>query len=202
MSCLAAMLCIFRKERGLLMIRSLTPPQAAGNALAFALSFCRGFCMLIIGAWIFGPASATSAFGQATVNLYFMDPTHTHLAAQARPFPAGLDTVQSAHAILTALFEGPREGLVRTIPEELSLRAVFVTDDKTAYVDLAKRPEAQIYPDVFSEWLAISSIVNSLILNLPEIESVKIIVGGQEAETLSGHIDLAYPFKANMLLVR
>ena len=53
-----------------------------------------------------------------------------------------------------------------------------------------------------SELLTIYSIANSLILNVPEVEAVKILVNGNETATLAGHIDLQVPLKANMLLIR
>jgi hypothetical protein len=52
------------------------------------------------------------------------------------------------------------------------------------------------------ELITIYSIVNSLILNIPAIDAVKILIGGREALTLAGHVDLRFPFKANMLLIR
>jgi len=39
-------------------------------------------------------------------------------------------------------------------------------------------------------------------LNIPEIHAVKILIGGRESMTLAGHIDLRFPLKANMLLIR
>lgn len=166
------------------------------------LILSRRFCGWITCAWIFGLASASTALSQASVNLYFIDPSQTHLAAQVREIPESTDTVHSARAIVTALMEGPKEGLLRSIPEELTLRAVFITDEKRAVVDLARRPEARIRKDAFAEWLAVCSIVNSLILNLSTIDSVQILMDGEEAETLWGHIDVTRPFKANMLSIR
>ena len=37
---------------------------------------------------------------------------------------------------------------------------------------------------------------------LEAVEAVKILIDGQEETTLAGHIDLRYPFTANMLLIR
>jgi hypothetical protein len=53
-----------------------------------------------------------------------------------------------------------------------------------------------------SELMTIYTIVNSLILNIPEIDAVKILIEGCESMTLAGHIDTRFPFKANMLLIR
>ena len=52
------------------------------------------------------------------------------------------------------------------------------------------------------ERLSIYSIVNSLILNVSEIQMVKILINGKDALTLAGHIDLRFPLKADMLLIR
>jgi spore germination protein GerM len=164
--------------------------------------YFRFFCVLIASAWIWGPLSAPSAFAQKTVNLYFMDPSDTHLTAETRQIPETERIEQSARAILEALLTGPRQGLVRAIPEGLSLRTLFLTEEKIAYVDFQKNPDSRLERGVISEWLAIYSIVNSLVLNIPEIESVQILIDGHEVSTLSGHIDLTGPFKANMLLVR
>ncbi len=50
--------------------------------------------------------------------------------------------------------------------------------------------------------MTIYSMVNSLILNIPEIETVRILVEGKEETTLAGHVDLRFPLRANMLFVR
>ena len=53
-----------------------------------------------------------------------------------------------------------------------------------------------------TEIMTIYSIVNSLVLNIPEIDAVKILIDGKESITLAGHIDLKFPLKADMLLIR
>ena len=50
--------------------------------------------------------------------------------------------------------------------------------------------------------LTIYSIVNTLVLNMEEIRWVKLLIGGQEAATLAGHVDLSHLFNADMLWVR
>ena len=91
---------------------------------------------------------------------------------------------------------------MRTIPAGTTLKAFYITRDGTAYVDLSEAIRDGHPGGVKSELFTIYSIVNSLTLNIPEIDAVKILIGGKEAMTLSGHIDGRFPFKANMLLIR
>jgi hypothetical protein len=52
------------------------------------------------------------------------------------------------------------------------------------------------------EQLTLFSVVNSLILNVPEIDRVKILIDGAEVQTLTGHLPLEFPLTADMLLTR
>jgi len=45
-------------------------------------------------------------------------------------------------------------------------------------------------------------VVNSLILNVDGIDRVKILIDGMEAQALTGHLPLDFPFTADMLLTR
>jgi spore germination protein GerM len=91
---------------------------------------------------------------------------------------------------------------MRTLPEGTTLNAFYVTRDGIAYVDLSDKISQAQPGGVKSELFIIYSIVNSLILNIPEIDRVKILIGGRDTMTLAGHIDLRFPFKANMLMIR
>ena len=55
---------------------------------------------------------------------------------------------------------------------------------------------------VESELLSIYSIVNTLVLNVDDVRSVKFLIGGKEAATLAGHVGLSHPFEADILRVR
>lgn len=134
--------------------------------------------------------------------LYFTNKTGSHLTAEERvilrpPEPEGFGNV-----IIEGLIKGPATGFVRTLPQETKVRAFFITQDSTAVIDLSETVSEKHPGGSQSEYLSIYSIVNSIVLNIPEIETVKILIGGREADTLAGHIDIRSPFKANMLLVR
>ncbi len=137
-----------------------------------------------------------------TVHLYFSDKDHSFLKAETRDLFHSEYPADFGKIIVEALIEGPRSGLMRTIPENTTLKAFYVTRDGTAYVDISDTIRDAHPGGVKSELFTIYSMVNSLTLNIPEIDAVKILIDGKEAMTLDGHIDIRFPFKANMLLVR
>ncbi len=134
--------------------------------------------------------------------LYFANKNNTHLIAQERFLADNKEPAAYGKRIIQNLIKGPKGELMRTVPEDTELRALYVTQDKTAFVDLTEKVRDNHPGGVWSENNTIYSIVNSLVLNIPQIDKVKILVGGSEADTLAGHIDLRFPFKANMLIVR
>jgi spore germination protein GerM len=136
------------------------------------------------------------------VNLYFSDKENEFLIAEDRTLNHPDNPAFFARSIVEALIKGPRRGLIRTIPEQTAIRAVYITQDGICYVDLTSGIAEHQPGGIRSELLAVYSIANSLVLNVPEIEAVKILVNGNEAATLAGHIDLQVPVKANMLLIR
>ena len=142
------------------------------------------------------------ASGKSVVHLYFSDKENSFLTAEERTFFQPEDLTDFGRVIIEALIDGSRKGLIRTIPPGTTLRAFYVTQEGTAYVDLSDKVKDDHPGGVKSELLTIYSIVNSLVLNIPEIDAVKILIAGKESMTLAGHIDLRFPFKANMLLIR
>jgi len=139
---------------------------------------------------------------KSAVHLYFAGKDNSFLIAEKRVLFPSDDPAEFGNLIIDALIKGPRGGLMRTIPVGSAVRAFFITKDGTAYVDFTDAVEEKHPGGSKSELITIYSIVNSLVLNVPEITAVKILIGGREAKTLAGHIDLRFPFKADMLLVR
>ena len=136
------------------------------------------------------------------VHLYFADRDSSFLIAEERTISQSPDPAEFGKAIIESLIEGPREGLMRTIPVDTSLNAFYVTQNGVAYVDLTEEVKEHHPGGIKTELITIYSIVNSLTLNIQEIDAVKILIGGHESMTLAGHIDLRFPIKANMLLIR
>lgn len=136
------------------------------------------------------------------IHLYFGDLQGRYLTAEQRIVEQPADDVAFGRHILAVLLEGPKQGTSRTLPPDADLRAFYISSEGTAYVDF-KAGSFDNHPGgVDTELLSIYSIVNTLVLNVEKIRSVKLLIGGQEAATLAGHVDLSHPIKADMLWVR
>ena len=122
--------------------------------------------------------------------LYFPSLSARMLVAESRPIkwaPAAADRVRQ---VLLALAEGPSQRLGHPLAAATNVRAVFLTMEGTAYVDLSSDLLSGVYPGIEAESLAVYSIVNSITVNIPSVKRVKILIQGQEVETLEGHADL------------
>ena len=126
-----------------------------------------------------------------TVSLFFPVPGEGMLRREDRTLTLVSATPDRVRQILMALREGSREGLEGAIPAETEIRAVYLAPDGIAYVDFDETFERAVSPGIGSETLTIYAIVNTLAVNLPSIQQVRILLEGREAETLAGHADLS-----------
>ena len=169
-----------------------TPPKGSRAFLIPALA-ALVFLAVLAGA-VFPDGSRAD---QRTVRLYFPRADARGLGVEIRTLETGVGG-EAARALLAALAGGPAgdaaESLTPVFPPGSSWRQAFVDRDRTAYVDLAAgRPAA----GATMERLRIWAMVNTLCLNLEEVGAVKILIGGDEAETWSGHVDLSRPLVAD-----
>ena len=139
---------------------------------------------------------------RTAVHLYFSDRANEYLLAEKRGLERTGDPVSDAVAVIEALIAGPEGDLVPTLPPQTRLRTLFLVEGGRAVVDFTEAIRAHHPGGSRTELLTVYSVINSLVLNISEIETVQILVDGKEADTLAGHIDLRYPFKADMLMVR
>jgi len=137
--------------------------------------------------------------------LYFAAPDGIHLKAVPRQFPHGMDSHRLSRSLLEALMDGPSSsgsGLKRLFPEGCRVNALFITGQGDAYVDLGRAVDIAGPSDTITEYLAVYSLTNTLTVNIPLINRVKILMNGAEAASLGGHISLDTFFETNMLIVK
>jgi hypothetical protein len=148
------------------------------------------------------PAGGGSGQAPAEIHLYFADAQKGVLKAEKRLLTTAGHPAETGRAIAEQLIQGPQSNLAPTVPSRARLKSFYLTPDGTAYVNLDSEIRSGHPGGVQMEMLTLFSIVNSLVLNVPEIQRVRILIDGREVDTLAGHIDIRQPFKANMLIIR
>jgi hypothetical protein len=112
--------------------------------------------------------------------------------------PLSSDPVLRAKQILNTLLAGPVDPEARTLPPDAALLAFYLLPDGTGVADFSEAMASSIPSGIQSEQLAVDSITRTLEANVPQVQRLKILIHGQEADTLAGHLDLTQTFQVHM----
>jgi spore germination protein GerM len=112
--------------------------------------------------------------------------------------PLSSDPVLRAKEVLNTLLAGPVDPDARTLPPDAALLAFYLLPDGTAVADFSEALGTSIPSGIQSELLAVDSIARTLEANVPQVQRLKILIHGQEVDTLAGHLDLTQTFRVNM----
>lgn len=104
------------------------------------------------------------------------------------------DPVQRAKQVLNTLIAGPPAPELRTLPADATLLEFYLLEDGTAIADFSGELSSGTPSGILSEHRAVESIARTLEANVPGLTRLKILIHGQEAETLAGHLDLSGTF--------
>jgi Sporulation and spore germination len=119
------------------------------------------------------------------------------LAPVSIDLPLSADPVVRAKQVLNTLLAGPVDAELRTLPPDAVLLAFYLLPDGTGIADFSEAFASSIPSGIESEQLAVDSITQTLAANVPQIMRLKILIHGQEVETLAGHLDLTGSFVVN-----
>lgn len=142
------------------------------------------------------PAVTTSSDVKTDAEIYWaagpdqLAPVQTELMLSSDP-------AQRAKQILEALIEEPPTPAQRTLPADATVLGLYILQDGTAIADFSDALSSETPSGILSESLAVNSIVDSLEGNVQGLRRLKILIHGQEAETLAGHVDLTGFFDLN-----
>lgn len=156
-----------------------------------------GFLLVAVVACRRHPQGASGVAAQnkvsmRTVTLYF-ESGDSLLSAERRDLPVPENPAAALSVIVRELFKGSSNASIpRIFPADAIIRGTFLLPDGSAFVDLGG-------PTLTAGWgtgsheelLAIDSIVQTVVTNVPEAKRVRILINGEPAETLAGHISLA-----------
>ncbi len=125
-----------------------------------------------------------------TAKLYFPSFELGSLIEETRQISWAAADTDRVRQVVLALVDGSHQGLDRALPTPTSVRGIFITPDGTAYLDFSEESFADFKTGLEGESLVLDSIVNSITVNVPTVKRVRILVQGQNVDTLDGHADL------------
>ena len=111
--------------------------------------------------------------------------------------PLSADPVERSRQLLQALITNPPTAGQRTLPEDTTLSSFYILPDGTAIADFSDAISSEMPSGILSEEMAVNSIARTLESNVPGLHRLKILIRGQEAETLAGNVDLTGFFDLN-----
>lgn len=126
-----------------------------------------------------------------TVALYLADDQQGALHREETSLSLPADPSLRAQAVLRAVIARyTQKDSTHPLPAGADVNDVYIVNG-TAVVDLNDALASGHRSGVMVEELTVLSLVQTLAANLPGITQVKILVNGQERDTLAGHADLA-----------
>ena len=135
------------------------------------------------------------------LELFFGDKDQSILVVEEREIKEGkIDTHQQMRQAILELIKGPNTDLAPTIPPDTKLRSIYVDKDNVGYIDFSSELVQNHPGGTWAEVVTIYSIVNTILKNFPQINKVKLLINGEEIETLYGHLDTRRAFSFNELL--
>ncbi len=144
------------------------------------------------------PDESTGAVlsGEQPAVLSFPNEDGSGWVKEERQLPPADRLEDSLRAVMEALCAGPTaSGSVQVIPRGTRPLAVFY-DEKTAAVvlDFSQEIVANHPGGTDAERATIDAILRTVALNFPQVHSCQLLVGGEQVETLAGHVALDRPF--------
>src|SRR5438094_4703581 len=141
------------------------------------------------------PVAVNPADPRVKTSLFWAsDAGDSTLAPVTVELPLSRDPVPRSKQVLNTLLAGPVDAELRTLPPDAVLLGFYLLPDGTAIADFSEALATSIPSGIASEQLAVDSMARTLEANVPQVKRLKILIHGQEVETLAGHVDLTGTF--------
>jgi hypothetical protein len=136
-------------------------------------------------------AASTSAPTDARIQAkIFWAAGQDRIAPVQVAMPLSAEPVKRAKQVLNELITDAPTTDQRTLPADAVLLGFYVLPDGTAIADFSDALASETPSGILSEQMAVDSIRRTLENNVAGLSRLKILIHGQEVETLAGHIDL------------
>jgi spore germination protein GerM len=170
----------------------LTRPQAIATGRRRIRSFLRVSPVPAAVPTVLAGTPAVTPPQTVRVTIFFPGKEDARLHAEERDIPRPAGPNEYLKALFAEVQRGPtREGLIPVLPAKLLLRNAFLLPDGIAVLDLAV--DSGLSFGSSEELTIVAALVDTVLQNVAETTHVRILVNGEPAETLAGHVDLTRP---------
>ena len=111
--------------------------------------------------------------------------------------PLSANPVERCRQLLHELTVNPPTPGQRTVPADTTVMGFYILPDGTAVADFSDALSSEMPSGILSEEMAVNSIARTLEANVPLLRRLKILIHGQEVDTLAGNVDLTGFFDLN-----
>ena len=127
------------------------------------------------------------------VTLFFEGPEML-LVSETRSVPLPENPAGALSVVARELLKGSANtGVPHIFPRDTIVRAAFLLPDGTAFIDLGGPTLTQGWATgSHEELMAVYSVVQTVVIDFPAVKRVRILVNGEPAETLAGHVNLEH----------
>lgn len=138
------------------------------------------------------PGGGATRGESVRVTLFFADSTQGRLHPEERDIPKPESPGGFLRALFDELARGPASpGLVGVVPPRIQLRNAFLMPGGLVVLDLAV--DSSLSFGSAEELSIVASLVDTVLQNVANSERVRILINGEPAESLGGHVDLTRP---------
>lgn len=151
-----------------------------------------GICAVLVGAYLWPRSNAVVGPARTvTVFLYFGLPSRETLVTETRVVELTGEQVDVGR-VVDLLLEGPRDPQhVRVIPQGTRLLD-WKLEGEVAVLNFSRELIENHPGGSSAELQTVFSIVNT-VTSIPGIQAVRILIEGEQVESLAGHVDLTEP---------
>jgi Sporulation and spore germination len=137
------------------------------------------------------PEISTPTDAQVPAQMFWLAPGSSDtLASSTVQLSLSSDPIQRSKQVIAALIGEAPTPAQRTLPADATLLQFYILPDGTAIADFSDELASETPSGILSEQLAVDSVTRTLAANVHSIVRLKILIHGQEADTLAGHVDL------------
>jgi germination protein M len=170
----------------------LTRPRVAATGKRRGLSFLRVTPAPAVVSPAAAGTPAVTAVQTVRVTVFFPGKDDERLHAEERDIAKPAGPSAFLKALFAELKRGPtRENLVAALPPKLELRSAYLPADGVPVLDLGMDPPPSLGSS--EEVTIVAALVDTVLQNVASTTRVRLLVNGEPAETLGGHVDLTHP---------